>query len=1236
MNKTAIKNFAVWARRKLREEMITRAGFLGITEREILKPLAASTRDIQYFEIGAGKPVSIRNEEIEQRNNLVRKLSEEAEETDYRRAYDNMIEKATFDWFNRLIAIRYMELNEYAPLDIRLLSSVEEGKQDPDLVSDPFGSNLEFSQEEHRQILEWKSQNRNDALFRFLLIRMCHELHRILPGIFQGKGDSSEIFMRLSFIDKDGVIYHLTHDIPEEDWRDQVQIIGWIYQYYNSELKDETFALLKKNVKITKERIPPATQLFTPDWIVRYMVENSLGRLWVEGHPESRADFLPTEEEQKRYAAGERDGEDGKWHYYLEDAGQEPEVERQLAEIRREYATLNPEDIRCIDPCMGSGHILVYLFDVLMQIYESVGYSRREAVRSVLENNLYGLDIDERAYQLAYFAVMMKARQYDRGFLTREREDGMPDIPAPHVYGIQESNGIRREQLKFLGADMGEAEKGAALAQAERLLEQLFDAKEYGSILQVEPLDWELLRRFARGTADGGQMDLEMYGIDETQERLLKLIDVGEVLARTYHVVGTNPPYMGLSSGNAKLNEFVKKRYPDSKADLFAVFIERCGSMVRPNGYQAMITQHAWMFLSSFEKLRGKLQKVDTVNMVHLGARAFEEIGGEVVQTTSFVFRNSRVHNCKGTYCRMIGVFSQQEKSDLFLSRKCRYVTKQDNFIKIPSIPISYWVGNGFYQAFENGAPLNQYAYLKQGMSTANNDLFLRLWFEVNEEKILYSCSSIAESIYSGKKWFPHTKGGSARKWYGNNDYLVNWYNNGTDIRSYPGSAPRSTQYYFRSGLTWSTLSSDFISFRYTPVGFTMNTKGSICYLKNETNMKYLLGLLNSKVTIKFLELLAPTLDYSQGPVGKIPVIFDRSVQQFIEKIVDENIELSKIDWDIFENSWEFTCHPLVNIKGDSENANNSIFKNSIYLCSKYASWEKITKERFSKLKFNEEQLNRIFIDIYGLQDELSPKVEDKDITIRKADLQRDIKSLISYAVGCMFGRYSLDVEGLAYAGGEWDSSKYSTFIPDRDNCIPITDKRYFDNDIVVLFEKWLTVVYGEDTLEQNLDFVAEALGNKGSSSREIIRNYFLNDFFKDHCATYSVTGSGKRPIYWLFDSGKQNGFKALIYMHRYNEDTVGRVLIYLQKLQNKYETEVRAIDAMLEHITDQRQAAAEEKRREHLRKQIEEVRDYDERLEHMANERVSIDLDDGVKVNYEKVQTDREGKRYQILTTIK
>nr|WP_300837302.1 BREX-1 system adenine-specific DNA-methyltransferase PglX [uncultured Acetatifactor sp.] len=1218
MNKTAIKNFAVWARRKLREEMITRAGFLGITEKEILKPLAASTRDIQYFEIGAGKPVSIRDGEIEQRGILVRRLSEEAERTDYRRAYDNMIEKAAFDWFNRLIAMRYMELNEYAPLDIRLLSSVEEGKQDPDLVSDPFGSNLEFDHGERCQILEWKSQNRNEALFRFLLIRMCNELHRILPGIFQGKGDSSEIFMRLSFIDKDGVIYHLTHDIPEEDWRDQVQIIGWIYQYYNSELKDETFALLKKNVKITKERIPSATQLFTPDWIVRYMVENSLGRLWVEGHPESRTDFLPTEEEQKRYAAGERNPDDGKWHYYLEDAKQEPEVEAQLAQIRREYAALNPEDIRCIDPCMGSGHILVYLFDVLMQIYESVGYSRREAVRSVLENNLYGLDIDERAYQLAYFAVMMKARQYDRGFLTREREDGMPDIPAPHVYGIQESNGIRREQLKFFGADLEVAEKEAALAQAESLLEQLYDAKEYGSILQVEPLAWELLRSFAGGTAETGQMDLEMLGIDETKERLLKLIDVGEVLAGKYHVVGTNPPYMAVSNASSNVGAYVQEHYPDSKQDLFSVFIEKCDMMVIKNGFYSLITQHSWMFLTTFERFRSKILQDYIISLIHLGAHAFEEISGEVVQTVTFVIGKNSIPMHIAHYSRLMGYNGSTKKEQAFLEGKCLYRQKTNVFYILPGLIYAYWASSSLINIFANSTVGDIYA-VKSGLSTGDNEYFVRCWFELIKD----SFSGLHNFHHSETiKWVPYNKGGGVCKWYGINILAVLWGENGEKIRSFGKGVFRNINYYFKEGITWSGISSNGGTFRYCPSGFIFDSnKGPMIFSKEE-KLEYVLGLLNSKVSQTVIAMLNPTISLQIGNVLSVPFILDKGMEKFIEDCVHENIEMAKADWDFFEISWDFKRHPLV-------------YPGSILLES-FIVWEEECYHRFKRLKSNEEELNRIFIDIYGLQSELSAEVDDKDITIRKADLQRDIKGLISYAVGCMFGRYSLDVEGLAYAGGEWDSSKYNTFIPDKDNCIPITDKRYFDDDIVVLFEKWLTAVYGEETLEQNLDFVAEALGNKGSSSREVIRNYFLNDFFKDHCATYSVTGSGKRPIYWLFDSGKQNGFKALIYMHRYNEDTAGRVLIYLQNLQNKYETEVRAIDAMLEHITDQRQAAAEEKRREHLRKQIEEVRDYDERLEHMANERVGIDLDDGVKVNYEKVQTDREGRKYQILAAIK
>lgn len=1188
MNKTAIKNFSIWARIKLREEMVTRAGFLGITENGIQEPLEASTREIQYFEIGADKPVSIRGIEIFQREKLVHRLLNEAEMIGYVRAYENMIETSASDWFNRLIAIRFMEINEYAPLETRLLSSVEEGKQDPDLVSDPFVSDLDFSDTEYHQIMEWKNENRTESLFRFLLLRMCNELHKILPGMFEEKDDYSELFMRLSFIDRKGLIYRLVHDIDEDDWRDQVQIIGWIYQYYNSQLKDETFALLKKNIKITRERIPSATQLFTPEWIVRYMVENSLGRLWVEGHPD---------EELKQ-----------SWKYYLEEAKQEPEVEAQLADIRKEYARIQPEEILCVDCCMGSGHILVCMFDVLLQIYESVGYSSREAVRCIIEHNLYGLDIDERAYQLAYFAVMMKARQYDRRFFTRKDEDGNPAIPAPHVYAIHESNGLNRNQLKYFGAGLSETEKENAVTQVNSLLDQLVDAKEYGSILNVDSCDWELLRRFAEKTDDDGQMDLETSGIEETQERLKQLIDIGKVLAQKYHVVCTNPPYMGASGMDSDLVKYVKKNYPDSKSDLFAVFIERCGKMTQKNGYQAMITQHAWMFLSSYEKLREKLQNIDIVNMVHLGARAFEEIGGEVVQTTSFVFENRHLPEYKGTYCRLIEATTQQGKEEEFLAGKKRFIVSQKSFVKIPGEPIAYWVSDAFINAFDC-EKIGKYAISDGQTKTGNNDKYLRMIWEVEVEK-----------IGKGKKWVLHAKGGAFRRWFGNVDTVIDWSDIARAHYRADHVARIAPEYiWFRKGICWTLISgSKLHGFRLLEENSTFNLAAPSIFFEDEKILTFVLGFLNSKFSGEIISLLNPTLNTNISDIILQPLNFGDIIQnEEVIQLVNENIGLSRFEWNSFETSWDFQLHPLI--------------KAVTTILEAYNLWEDKCNNHFNKLKENEEELNRIFIDIYGLQEELTPEVEDKDVTVRKADLGRDIRSLISYAVGCMFGRYSLDTPGLAYAGGVWDAGKYSTFIPDSDNCIPITDKAYFEDDIVCLFEKWIETVYGTDTLEENLDFIANALGNRGSTSREIIRNYFINEFFKNHCKIYQ-----KRPIYWLFDSGKQNGFKALVYLHRYDEDTPGRVLMYLQKIQKKYETEIMAIDAMLEHITDHRQAAVEEKRREHLRKQIDEIKDYDERLEHMVNERIHIDLDDGVKVNYEKVQKDRVGKRYQILAPIK
>ncbi len=1238
MNKTAIKNFAVWARTKLRDDIKIRAGFLGINEDGIATPLPASTSEIKYFEVGSAQPIALSGETLRGREKIVEKLQRKAKESDYKTAYDLMIETYASDWFNRFVAIRFMEVNERFSDNMRVLSSSIPDRHDPDIVSQPFSSDLEFTDSERADVTEWKTKNETDKLFRFLLVKRCNQLSKVLPGLFEEKGDESELMMRQSFIDKDGLIYRLVNDIDEEDWKDQVQIIGWLYQYYNSELKDETFALAKKGKKITKERVPSATQLFTPDWIVRYMVENSLGRLWIEGH--TAGDW--SEETEKKAA------EEFGWKYYLPEAKQEPDVANQLGGIRKEYSNLNPEDLTFIDPSMGSGHILVYAFDVLMQIYESLGYTRRDAARSIVENNLYGLDIDDRAYQLAYFAVMMKACEYDGRFLER----GV----APHVYSIQESNDVNRSQLKFFGAGLSNIEKNNATNQIIGLLDTYNDAKEYGSILNVDSYDWELLERFADLIDVDGQMSLETIGIDYTKNQLKRLIEIGRVMAKEYWITCTNPPYLGGTGWNEKLDAFIKQNYDAAKTDLYSVFIDRCNSGTRVDGYQAMITQHGWMFLSSFEKLRCNILESSTItNLVHLGPRAFDEISGEVVQSVAFVLKKRpQIASYKGNYVRLVDFTGESEKEQHYFDDSHKNICTQDLYEELPGTPIAYWCSETIVNAFKKSKPLSDIAEPRQGVKTLNNDLFLKLWFEVGADNIGYGCKSIEESVASGKKWFPYNKGGTYKKWYGNNDYLVNWFNDGFDMKQLAVEKYKSVtrtitniSYFFKRGLTWSSLASGNISLRAFPEGYIFDSKGSSMFFTNDDLRLYILALVNSKVSMKFLEFLAPTLDFNIGPLSKIPVIVDESKCELINSLVLDAIRYAKEDWDSIETSWDFLEHPLVALSKNLWDVTAIGAKIQRYYgkqlsvsCPVELCWllhKAETEECFNSLKSIEEQLNAIFIDIYGLQNELTPEEDESDVTVSKADLTRDIKSLVSYAIGCMLGRYSLDVEGLAYAGGTWNASKYSSFQPDTDNVIPITDARYMEDDIVDRFCDWLTVVYGEENLEENLTFIANALGSKGTDSRDIIRNYFLNDFFKDHCQNYSVTGSGKRPIYWLFDSGKQNAFKALIYMHRYNADTIGRIRIaYLHPLQEKYENEVRTIDTMVQSMTDQRQISAEEKRREKLIKQIAEIKEYDERLDHLAQEHIDIDLDDGVKVNYEKIQTDRDGKKYQILAPIK
>ena len=1230
MNKTAIKNFAIWARNKLIADVSYDARLIGITEDGIAKPLPQSFGGTQFFDIGTAEPYSISGEAVRQRDKLIEVIQQKEKDTDYKTAYQYVIEEVAYTWFNRLIAIRFMEVNDHLPSHIRVLSS-ESGKLEPDLVTTPFDAELPFTAEEEAQIFQLKQDNKLDEVFRILFLKQCNALNEILPALFEKTKNYTELLLSLSVIDQDGVVYHLIHDIPEDDFNiergGQVEIIGWLYQYYNTEPKAAAFA---KNGKITKEEIPAVTQLFTPDWIVRYMVENSLGRLWVEGHPEC--------------------GLKENWKYYLEEAQQEPEVQAKLAEIRKEYAALNPEDIKLIDPCMGSGHILVYAFDVLMQIYESAGYSQRDAAKSILENNIYGLDIDDRAYQLAYFAVMMKARQYNRRILNGEN--------SCHVYAIQESNSVNRAHLKYFGAGMDDIEKNAAKMQLEGLLDTLTDAKEYGSILNVESYNWDLLRRFVAAEDTAGQISMDSVGVEDTAEQLNRLVDIGETMARKYWVTITNPPYAAISNLSPKVNDFVKANYPDSKVDLFAVFIERCGLMTRVSGYQAMITQHAWMFLASYENLRDKLLNKELINLAHLGPHAFDEINGEVVQTSSFVFCNDFFSNYNSTFVQLVGGKNEAAKAAMFISGEHRFNKTNEQLREIQGTPYTaYWASDVVLSAFKKSHLVGDVSEPRVGMATANNDRFIRLWFEVNRNKFGINISSRKEAVESRKKWFPFAKGGEQRKWYGNNDTVVNWENDGFEIQNFKDektgrirSHNYNLDYIFSSALTWTVIGTEKTSFRFCPVGFLYSNSGYGLFCNNEKTKYYLLGFMNSKIAASLLKILSPSMGFESGYLRKLPLIESDSLDSIVER-VKHCIDGSNAEWDSFEISWDFKKHPLL--------------RNVSTISEAFTQWQSECDDRFNQLKANEEELNRIFIDIYGLQDELTPEVEDKDVTVRKADLQRDIKSLLSYAVGCMFGRYSTYKDGLLFAGEPYSLQTFvdkmndrpgtisaeelqrayrnegvvvdEMFFPDEDNVIPITDEEYLDDDIVSRLCAWLKAVYGADTLEVNLDYIAKALGNKGSTSREIIRNYFLNDFFKDHCQTYSVTGSGKRPIYWLFDSGKQNGFKALVYLHRYTPDTIGNLRIdYLHKMQRVYESEINRMQDMMDHSENAREVAAASKRKDKLAKQLKECREYDEKISHLALSRIELDLDDGVKVNYRKLQTAQDGKFYEVLADSK
>ena len=1210
MNKTAIKNYAVWARKELMERVIQKAYEYGVTK-DSVPPMNSDAVD--------GKLLS--NEEKSQLNELIIEVN--------KHGFEHVVEEVAYTWFNRFIALRFMEVNNYLPQRVRVFTN-ENNEFKPEILTEAIHIDLDGL--DKQKIFEYINQNNQEDLYKYLLLTICNDMNQYLPDMFTSIKDYKTLLFPNNLLMEGSVLDRLVKDIDEDSWKDQVQIIGWLYQYYNSELKD---AVMKKK-NYSKDDIPAATQLFTPDWIVRYMVENSLGRIYVDKckkdgvYADGRGPDEMTwhERESDRIATEKLIAEKMGWKYYLPEAEQTQEVCKQIDEIQAEYAKMDVKDIKIIDPCMGSGHILVYAFDVLMDIYRDVGYTDRDAAKLILENNLYGLEIDERAYHLAYFALMMKARSYNRRILSSETKVNVVEIREPE--GV-----MKVEYEQYLGDQ-------AHLAQY--LLDSFQEAKEFGSIIQLnctaEELD-KLNDNLAYLKADIDSFDLvkqsEILGLCSL---LRPLIKQAKLLVWKYDVVITNPPYM---SPTPKQKPYVQKHYPDSKSDLFAVFIEKGLNLTENDGYSCLVTMQSWMFLSSYEKLRIKLLKENTLTtLMHMENMVMHIAFGTVVSC----FKKHKIINFNGTYNYVKLSDLRCDTPKLFPNKQERFAQiNTENFSKIPGSPIAYWLNNTTADMFQN-KKISNYMDCKSGIMTGSED-FIKLWFEPSITNIKFDCASYLDM--NDYKWFPLNSGGGFRKWYGNNSKIVNLFHGGEAIKkNVTNYRLRDPKLYFQLGITWGRITSSDIAFRNVNPGSLFGDAGPVGFISKHRN--YALSFLNSCVVKYLLNALNPTLNFQVHDITNLPVVISK--EDGVERLCDKNICISKFDWDSFETSWDFKVHPLV--------------KNHVSTISEaYNLWSKECEERFNTLKSNEEELNRIFIDIYGLLDELDPYVEDKDVTVRKADLVREVKSFISYAVGCMFGRYSLDKEGLVFAGGNFDEIfwKYrgqaalnidgslpigggyagislaklhyaslrdnSDFFkatklkyePDVDGIIPICDEQYFEDDIVSRFIEFVKVVYGSDTLEDNLQFISNVLGGKGNP-RDVLRDYFLNEFFKDHCNTYQVTGSGKRPIYWLFESGKNNGFKALVYIHRYTPDLIARMRTgYIHPLQARYRTQMDLLQKQLEEATATSEKVKISKQLKKIKEQSQELARYEDVVHHWADKMEPMDLDDGVKANYAKFQ---------------
>lgn len=1144
MNKNAIIEFVDFARESLEAAVRLRAAEYGVSEKGAE----------EHVQVINGKVLS--NTELAQRDALILAIKQASESKGFAHGYEQVMEEAAYTWFNRFIALRFMEVNGYLPSHTRIFSN-NEGQFNPQILAEALTVSVEGK--DVMKVSEMIQNNQKEELFKYFIILQCNELSGPIPEMFERISDYTELLFPNGLLKSDSVIGKMVMEIPEDDWKEQVQIIGWMYQFYISKKKDAVFASKKT---ITKDTIAAVTQLFTPDWIVRYMAENSIGRIWLESYPDS-----PLKKEFK---------------YYVDDAEQPESVKTKLEAIR--YKDVDPINIKVIEPCCGSGHILVYCFDILYRLYIERGYAKKDVPSLILKHNLTGLDIDRRASQLAAFSLIMKARSYDSLFFKK----GV----LPQVYEIEDTSSI-----SLVGVKQAMERRGfssGALSVATYLVETFKDAKVIGSLLKVLPKNYAQFIEEAEEKVKANRVfDLTEQDFDGTMRKLIYVAKLAEILSKRYDVMITNPPYIGTASLEKPAKEYASKFYSNSKADMFAMFMET--DFVRKNGFMAMINMHGWMFINTFEKLRKSLLRSrEIINMLHLGPRAFDTINGEVVQTTSFIMRNSLL-GIKGVYYRLIGLL---DKENAFFESKTdgniRFEISQALFERLPGNPFSYWISNQMLKHFN----LANYSFYDQvsfvsGNKTADNERFLRYRWEVRLSSI-------------GKKYFTCAKGGLYRKWYGNTDVVIDWSPDARDYYHKNGNL-LDGRYALKEGITYTDLTTKGFSGRYLDEQ-TISDMAGPALLPPKGYLYYYLGLLNSCVANSYFKLLNNTIHYKLNDIKRLPFIMGRKEE--VESLVLECVNISKSDWDSFETSKDFRQHPLVPQK-KSESA--------LLIRDLYNQWNDERKRRFESLRINEENINRLFACLYGLENEINQVVRTDDVSISLPDFGKDFCSLMSYFVGLIMGRYSLDTEGLAYAGGPWDPSKYKTYQPDADGIAVINNEFFGDDSLDTRCIELIRQIYGADTFEANISFVAEALGGKGSP-REVIQNYFLNGFYADHLKVYQ-----KRPIYWLLDAGKKNSFKALIYLHRYTPDTLATVRTdYVLPLLDRYDSQIEVLAKDLvsaeSHGVSGGEVTKTRKKLDLLREQRQELAEYEQKIHHLADQRIELDLDDGVKVNYAKL----------------